>query len=1048
MRWILSLACLLALFAGSAYADVVMVHDMHGFVDGPFAGSNWEIWSVGDAEMLAMSLNATAALAAAGTIDQLIKIGLMGGMFFSLIRAAVTQQPMGLSSFLAGFTAIMLLFGPTTRVIVWDGFTADGYVVENVPIGVAVPMSLATMGGKVLTEGFETAYQSVNPSGLKMTTDGYGSSLQILMALRDITFGPADDSGAGNKDDLSRSIRNYISDCAIFDMNSGEADVLQPAEVRRTTDLWATLQRATFVNIDTVIYLNNAPTEGVQKSCAEAYQIIDAYVATGAGAGNYSADSALNKWLTARMGRKVTGDATRDDARESILLASSSLLGLAFDSAEMFMRQQIMFSLWREAQRDFASAHSAAAAATLAAAEQQRTFQWAAEQTMFEKFMRPLMAFLEMFVVAAAPIMAFVMALGPQGLSLGGKYLLMIAWISLWSPVLAICHFYIEFQASKFLGQKLGSLAALTPTGTSEAGDPLRTALTWDGSIEIYNEMGRWIATGGMLAASTPALTLMLVYGGAITATHLAGRLGGGDQINEKANSPDAYQAPAMVQGSAAASHNANHGAYGTNATGLGTQTMSFSDQKQRQIAQRHEAVRAAEAKVADVASKANEEAFQYMENARHNQTAGSSTTGGGSKFMEAGSKVGREVGSKHGLTQEGMRKLEAIAADTAANVFNGGLTTPGGSPVKLGAEHRQALEARLTAAGGELASNAKSIASGLTEAFNNSSGTRSELKEAKKADDDYQQTHGGTKSQGSKAGQSLTAAVSESNQARKAFNDTKSQTGGWGDQRQYDLPALAAMAGSGPVKGAINAAVAQATAGGPDSPQAAAYNAAYGKAFESLKGTNISTNPQGMAAVAQLMALQQTAPETMGPIVDALSGGMVKDADGSSASTPGAAPDTTALAANTPESIANAGLDGAVPLLNGEGAKAVEAGERAKAAGEGAPAAVAAIQKEAGDKVRYGKEVVVQAAAQAEGEVEAAANNAGGLPKPGQLDKEFEAQKQTAPQVKGSANSKETMDRLGNAAEDNGPAVGFKSRSRNNSDKDSTTPLPSDPPG
>jgi conjugal transfer mating pair stabilization protein TraG len=49
-----------------------------------------------------------------------------------------------------------------------------------------------------------------------------------------------------------------------------------------------------------------------------------------------------------------------------------------------------------------------------------------------------------------------------------------------------------------------------------------------------------------MLAASTPAISLMLIYGSAITATHLASRFQGGDFVDEKITSPDVLR-PALA---------------------------------------------------------------------------------------------------------------------------------------------------------------------------------------------------------------------------------------------------------------------------------------------------------------------------------------------------------------------------------------------------------------------------------------------------------------------------------------------------------------------
>lgn len=64
------------------------------------------------------------------------------------------------------------------------------------------------------------------------------------------------------------------------------------------------------------------------------------------------------------------------------------------------------------------------------------------------------------------------------------------------------------------------------------------------GMMQMDSVLQTWIATGGMLVSSVPAISLMLVYGSAITATHLAGRLQNGDTIDEKMASPDVAKMP------------------------------------------------------------------------------------------------------------------------------------------------------------------------------------------------------------------------------------------------------------------------------------------------------------------------------------------------------------------------------------------------------------------------------------------------------------------------------------------------------------------------
>jgi len=59
-----------------------------------------------------------------------------------------------------------------------------------------------------------------------------------------------------------------------------------------------------------------------------------------------------------------------------------------------------------------------------------------------------------------------------------------------------------------------------------------------------------WMATGSMLAAATPMISLMFLMGGAYTATALAGAFKGSDVINEKIPSPDVSQPAAALQSS------------------------------------------------------------------------------------------------------------------------------------------------------------------------------------------------------------------------------------------------------------------------------------------------------------------------------------------------------------------------------------------------------------------------------------------------------------------------------------------------------------------
>jgi hypothetical protein len=104
--------------------------------------------------------------------------------------------------------------------------------------------------------------------------------------------------------------------------------------------------------------------------------------------------------------------------------------------------------------------------------------------------------------------------------------------VQLWLPVLAIVNLYMNVQAIQYLrGMDLYSTGISTPADM----------------IQFWTQSLEWIGTAGMLAAATPALTFMLIFGGAYSAQALAGRLQGGDHTNEKVMAPDAVTPGAVV---------------------------------------------------------------------------------------------------------------------------------------------------------------------------------------------------------------------------------------------------------------------------------------------------------------------------------------------------------------------------------------------------------------------------------------------------------------------------------------------------------------------
>ncbi len=115
---------------------------------------------------------------------------------------------------------------------------------------------------------------------------------------------------------------------------------------------------------------------------------------------------------------------------------------------------------------------------------------------MFMTVVRPMLTFFEGFIYAITPIIAFIIVMGSFGLQLARKYVQTILWIQLWMPVLSIINLFVHTAASNEMSSLsaggLNSMYALSSTG---------------------DVLQHWIATGGMLAAATPVISLFIVTG-------------------------------------------------------------------------------------------------------------------------------------------------------------------------------------------------------------------------------------------------------------------------------------------------------------------------------------------------------------------------------------------------------------------------------------------------------------------------------------------------------------------------------------------------------
>ncbi|MCG7878154.1 MAG: conjugal transfer protein TraG N-terminal domain-containing protein [Candidatus Thiodiazotropha endolucinida] len=480
------------------------------------------IYSIGDSDFLEEVLIAVASVMQVSDYDDMIKIGMAVGVI-SVMLSSIVRGGNGIDihHVIIGYFLWATLFIPTTNVKIEDTYTGNVSVVSNVPMGPALAGGIISYIGFKLTEMFEVAYAPIIP---KITKTEFAESLHILSNLRNkstsgsLWHGLNTDAGGGFID-LRRSWTLYIKDCTLKKIDLG---LMSSEEL--VTEHYQDALRFNSKLFGTHLYVNPSLSQGEDYDCASAWKTLNNKTIMG---------GETVHALEAILGLNSNNLSQGVDAKSKIQTALDALLKSGV-SSQTYMKVAILDPLLLQAAAGkYDQLHDVAGATMINQAIQQRNTSWASEQTLFMSIVRPMLAFFEAFIYAITPMMSFIILLGMKGIILAAKYFTMLIWIQLWMPILSIINLYIYTAATRKLD-----------------GYNMVNGHHWDSFYALNTAADvsqSWVATGGLLAASTPAISLMLVYGSSITATHLAGRLRSSDVTDEKYQTPDIKNNPAMA---------------------------------------------------------------------------------------------------------------------------------------------------------------------------------------------------------------------------------------------------------------------------------------------------------------------------------------------------------------------------------------------------------------------------------------------------------------------------------------------------------------------
>lgn len=495
----------------------------------------WTIYSIGSAVYLEEILNAVAMISGTGDIESLAKIGLLIGTLILAFQAVFNGTGIQFQKLLVCFIMYLAMYGPTATALIEDVYTKEVAVVDNVPLGpLAVGSILSNIGYKI-TELFETAFST--PS---MTSYGFADPLTALIKVRKAAnnvISLPSFSGGGASASLLSSWSNYIKECTLVAANNDERALIRMLNAPEAVNA---------LNFDSQVYytkIYDGVTDGRTLTCSDAFVALRNMT-------EGKTDDLMDD--VAKSFASTSANPTGVDIEARVNDALITLAGGVVDARNYAVMSAVLPILEGAPGERAITDMQGAAAIMMSQAMQQQNTQWAAEGSMFTKYIRPFMTFFEGFIYAITPLMAFVIVLGGFGIGLVSKYLMILIWMTLWMPVLAIVNLY-TISTTKAKIEVM--------TGTTSFGSD---GLSFNSLRDMLPVIEAQLGVAGMMASSVPALCMFLVYGTSVAASGIASRLNGSDTINEKISSPDIVQPGAGLSMSSQASHDPARGARGT----------------------------------------------------------------------------------------------------------------------------------------------------------------------------------------------------------------------------------------------------------------------------------------------------------------------------------------------------------------------------------------------------------------------------------------------------------------------------------------------------
>lgn len=594
---------------------------------------------------------------------------------------------------------------------------------------------------------------------------------------------------------------------------------------------------------------NSVQQLGRQDDDNDNFQLIKAYVALM----NRAANSGLEADMTVPVAKNLTTAGVLPNGQ------------ISPDHMALYAQQYVFSTVYATAMLDgiahrLNTVEDHQAAVALRDAINRRNTDMALEGSMFIDLMQPTMAFFEAFFYAISPIMLILVAFGLSGIKMVSKYMIFLIWIQLWPIILVITNLY-TIQA----GQGIFTQEALSLMDAGYSPTSMYALNSYASITEKY------LANAGLMMAATGSLALMLIYGSAVTATALAGRMGGRDYTNETIAAPEAMNIGAVHGQQGMTSAGALSSALNSGGEDLKlSKQQAFSNQATETATAMRQAQQTFGYNAANAFTSQTGTAWTEQQLGAANQAVQSVS----SQSLEHVNSATNDWAEQNQIQQQNARAIAThIQTQLAASASGGAsLKTPGAIKKVASA----AIAAQL--GGSVTASQQEQLASSLTAALTGNTGTKKLESLSQKEGQQFTEALGGILTKSSSDGTSGSETWGTNLSKIEGYNESKTTTNahqtavGWqsnaASSESYSLQSLAGrMNSDGNLRSETNQSfnTTRNALGDTDRQMLDDKKGSYMTSFRRLLPT---ANDETLQATAQMFALNDHAASNRGTAV------------------------------------------------------------------------------------------------------------------------------------------------------------------------------------